>query len=172
MKNIRATMRDATFTTGTKQLTEATVKKGKALSMMVVCTLLFQTGCYTNLYVNFGNGTGQKISVRDTQTGQEVQITSGKFQKIGHGHADLVVTTPDKTRYMFTGVRVADPAMDTRYFPPSSRGFLGLGSWSFDLNVLLQTNMDLYVLLPGKKTVDASVPQPDGYPKAGKKVTN
>lgn len=147
------------------------MKKNKVFSAVALCALLLQTGCYTNLYVNFGNGTGQKIGVKDTHTGQEVQVAPGKFRKVGHSQADLVVTTPDKTRYVFTGVRVADHAMDTRYFPPSSRGFLGLGSWSFDLNVLLQTNMDLYVLLPGKKTVDASVPQPEGYPKAGKKMT-
>lgn len=148
------------------------MKKSKIFSAMALCTLLLQTGCYTNMYLNFGNGTGRKISVKDVQTGQEVQIAPGKFQKIGHGQADLIVTTSDKTRYVFTGVRVADPAMDTRYFPPSSRGFLGLGSWSFNINVLLQTNMNLYVLLPGKKAVDASVPQPEGYPKAGKKMTD
>jgi hypothetical protein len=148
------------------------MKRNPILPVVAVLALLFQTGCYTNLRVNFGNGTGQKIGVKDTQTGQEVQIAPGKFRKIGHSQADLVVTTPDRTRYVFTGVRVADHAMDTRYFPPSSRGFLGLGSWSFDLNVLLQTNMDLYVLLPGKKMVDASVPQPDSYPKAGKKMAD
>lgn len=134
--------------------------------------LLIQTGCYTNLYVNFGNATGQKIGVRDVQTGQEVQIAPGKFRKISHSQADLVVTTPDKTRYVFSGVKVADPAMDTRYFPPSNRGIFGLGTWSFDINVLLQTNMDHYVLLPGKKAVDESVPQPAGYPKAGVKMPN
>jgi hypothetical protein len=146
------------------------MKRNKVLSAVAVLPLLFLTGCYTNLHVNFGNGTGQKIGVKDTQTGQEVQIAQGKFRKVGHDQADLIVTTPDKTRYLFAGVKVADRAMDTRYFPPSSRGFLGLGSWTFDLNVLLQTNMDLYALLPGKKTVDASVPQPNGYPKAGKKM--
>ena len=138
---------------------------------MVLCSL-FLTGCYTNLYVNFGNGTGQKIGVRDVQTGQEVQIAPGKFRKISHAQADIVVTTPDKTRYVFSGVKVADPAMDTKYFPPSNRGIFGLGTWSFDINVLLQTNMDVYVLLPGKKAVDESVPQPAGYPKAATKMPN
>lgn len=147
------------------------MKKNELFSVAALCLLLLQTGCSTNLYVNFGNDTGHKISVKDTQTGQEVQIAPGEFRKVGHSQADLVVTTPEKKQYVFTGVRVADPAMDTRYFPQSSSGFLGLGSWSFDLNVLLQTNMNLYVLLPGKKAVDASVPQPDGYPKAGKKMT-
>lgn len=141
--------------------------KKKAFSVAMLCALLLQTGCYTNLYVKFGNGTSRKISVKDVQTGQEVQIAPGKFQKIGHGKADLVVTTFDNTRYVFTGVKVADPAMDQKYYDPQKGVF---GAWSFDLNVLLQTNMDLYVLLPGKKTVDASVPQPDGYPKAGKKL--
>ncbi len=146
------------------------MKRNQILPAVAGIALLFQTGCYTNLRVNVGNGTGQKIGVRGTQTGQEVAIAPGKFGKLSHSQADLVVTTPDKTRYVFTGVRVADQAMDTRYFPPSGRGFLGLGTWSFDLNVLLQTNMDLYVLLPGQKAVDASVPQPDGYPKSGKKM--
>ena len=93
--------------------------------------LLFQTGCYTNLRVNVGNGTGQKIAVRDTQTGQEVQIAPGEFEKIGHGQADVIVTTSEKTRYVFTGVKVADPAMDQKYYDPK-KGVLG--AWSFDLN--------------------------------------
>jgi len=150
----------------------ATMKKTRVLLAVAGLALLFQTGCYTNLYVNLGNGTGQKISIKDTQTGQEAQIAPGKFRKISHAQADLVVTTPDKTHYVFSGVKVVDPAMDTRYFPPSSRGFLGLGTWHFDLSVLLQTNMDVYVLLPGKKAVDQSVPQPAGYPKAGVKMPN
>ena len=108
--------------------------------------------------------------MQDVQTGQRVSIATGRFRKIGHGHADLIVTTPDNTRYLYSGVRVADPGMDTRYFPPSTRSVFG--SWSFDVNVLLQTNMDLYVLLPGKKTVDTSTPQPDGYPKTGKKMVD
>lgn len=146
------------------------MKMNKFYSVVMLCALLLQTGCYTNLYVNFGNGTGQKISVKDMQTGQEAQIAPGKFRKISHGQADLVVTMPDETSYVFSGVKVADPAMDARYFPPSSKGVFGLGSWSFDLSVLLQSNLDLYVLLPGKKLVDESVPQPVGYPKAGRKM--
>jgi len=148
------------------------MKRNRIFLAVAGLALLLQTGCYTNLYVNFGNGTGQKIYVKDTQTGQEVQIGPGKFRKLSHSQADLVVTTPDNTRYQFSGIKVADPAMDTRYFPSGNRGFLGLGSWSFDLKVLLQTNMDLYVLLPGKKSVDGSVPQPAGYPKTGEKMPN
>lgn len=144
------------------------MKMNKLFSALLLCALFLQTGCYTNLYVNFGNGTAGRIWVRDVQTGQEVQIDSGKFRKIGHGHADVVVTTSNKTRYVFTGVSVADPAMDTRYFPPSSKSIFG--SWSFDITVLLQTNMDLYVLLPGERTVDAAVPQPHGYPKNGRTI--
>lgn len=144
------------------------MKRNQALSAVVVLALLFQTGCYTNLRVNFGNGTGQKIAVRDTQTGQEVQIAPGKFRKVSHDQADLIVTTPDKTRYQFSGVKVVDRAIDQKYYAHDSGLF---GTWHIDLNVLLQTNVDLSVLLPGKKTVDASVPQPEGYPKAGKKIT-
>jgi hypothetical protein len=142
--------------------------KNKLFSMVALCALLLQTGCCTNLYVNFGNDTGQKITVTDTQTGQEVQIASGKFRKVSHDQADLIVTVPDKTRYLFSGVKVVDRAIDQRYYDRSTRPF---GTWHIDLNVLLQTNMELYVLLPGKKTVDASVPQPDGYPKAGMKTS-
>jgi hypothetical protein len=63
----------------------------------------FGDGCYTNLRVNLGNGTGQRIDVRDTQTGQEVAVAPGKFRKLSHSQARLVVTTPDKTRYQFIG---------------------------------------------------------------------
>lgn len=143
------------------------MKKNKVFSAVALCALLLQTGCYTNLYVNFGNGTGQKISVKDAQTGHEVQIAPGKFRKVSHDQADLIVSTPDKTRYQFAGVKVVDQAIDQRYYAHNSGLF---GTWHIDLNVLLQTNMDLYVLLPGKKAVYASVPQPEGYPKAGKKM--
>ena len=146
------------------------MKKSKVFSVVGLCALLLQTGCYTNAYVNFGNGTGRNISVKETQTGQELQVAPGKFRKIGHGRADLIVTTPDKARYVFSGVRVADTTMDPRYYGHGPNYF-GIGTWSSYLNVLLQTNMDLYVLLPGKKTVDASVAQPEGYPKAGNKIT-
>lgn len=144
------------------------MKANKVFSVVALCALLLQTGCCTNLYVNFGNGTGQKISVKDTQTGQEVQIAPGKFRRVSHDQADLIVTTPDKTRYQFAGVKVVDRAIDQKYYAHNS-GFFG--TWRIDLNVLLQTNMDLYVLLPGKKAIDESVPQPEGYPKAGKKMT-
>lgn len=69
--------------------------------MVAGLALLFQTGCYTNLYVNFGNGTGQ-----------EAQIAPGKFRKLSHDQADLIVTTPDKICYQFTGVKVVDPTID------------------------------------------------------------
>lgn len=59
--------------------------------------------------------------------------------------------------------------IDQKYYAHDSGLF---GTWHIDLNVLLQTNMDLYVLLPSKKVPDAIVPQPDGYPKAGKKMTD
>jgi hypothetical protein len=142
--------------------------RNRILPVVAVLALLFQTGCYTNLRVSFGNGTGQKIGVKDTQTGQEVQIAPGKFRKVSHDQADLIVTTPDKTRYQFAGVKVVDSAMDQKYYGHNSGLF---GTWHIDLNILLQTNMNLYVLLPGKKTVDASIPQPEGYPKSGKKMT-
>jgi len=145
------------------------MKRNQISLAIASLVLLFQTGCYTNLYVNFGNGTGQKIGVRDVQTGQEVQIAPGKFRKVSHDQADLIVTMPDKTHYQFTGVKVMDPAMDQKYYVHNS-GLLG--TWHIDLNVLLQTNMNLYVLLPGKKTVDESISQPAGYPKTGEKMSN
>jgi hypothetical protein len=143
------------------------MKTTKFFSVVAFCALLFQAGCVTNLYVNFGNGTGQKISVKDTQTGREVQIAPGKFRKVSHDKADLIVTTFDKTRYQFSGIKVVDQAIDQMYYDHSTGIF---GTWHIDINVLLQTNMDVYALLPGKKAVDASVTQPDGYPKLGKKM--
>jgi hypothetical protein len=145
------------------------VKKNKIQFTVLLCLVLFQSGCYTNMYVNFGNGTDRKISVKEVQTGQEVQIAPGKFRKIPHGHADLIITVADNSHYVFSGVKVVDPAMDPKYY---ERGFnwFGIGVWSGYFNVVLSTNMDLCALLPGRKVVDANVPQPDGYPKAGKIV--
>ena len=78
------------------------MKGNKVLSTVAVLPLLFQTGCYTNLRVNFGIGTGHKTGVKDTQTGQEVQIALGNFRKVGHDHRwGQTVETPAVESYYF-----------------------------------------------------------------------
>ena len=143
--------------------------RNRILPVVAVLALLFQTGCYTNLRVSFGNGTGQKIAVKDAQTGQEVQIAPGKFREGWSQPGRPHCNDARQNALRIHRGQIAHPAMDQKYYDPK-KGVLG--AWSFDLNVLLQTNMDLYVLLPGKKTVDANVPQPNGYPRPGKKMAD
>jgi hypothetical protein len=144
----------------------------KASFIVSFCASLvfLMTGCYTTAVVNFGNGTSTAVKVKSSQTGQELNVKPGRFQKLPHAVGDIIVTTQTDGKLKFSGVE--PPAMDSiaPNYLIKRKSLLGAGSVT--LNVLLQTNMNLYALLPGKRTVDTSVPQPEGYPKAGKKVTD
>lgn len=128
--------------------------------------LLFVTaGCYTTLNVNCGNGTAGNIRVKSAYTGQEIEIPPNRFKKLPHSSGDLVVTTQNSDKFKFPDVapfQVAD-----KYLSKRSNIF---GPGSVTLTLRLETNMQLYVLMPGKLTVDQNVEQPKGYPKAGEKL--
>ena len=90
------------------------MENNRVLSAVAVLALLFQTGRCTNLYVNFGNGTGQKISVKDTQTGQEVQVARRKG----------VITIDTKARPAFVSFPAAQAAASVPrgHLPPHESG--------------------------------------------------
>jgi hypothetical protein len=125
------------------------------------------TGCYTLSQVNFGNGTGASFKVKTSQTGQEINIPAGSFRKLPHAIGNLIVTTQKNGQFKFSDVVPLD--LDDSYLVKRTSPF---GPGYVTLNIMLKTNMDLYVLLPGKKTVDMSIPQPNGYPKTGKKIAD
>jgi hypothetical protein len=124
------------------------------------------TGCYTLSQVNFGNGTATTIKVKSSQTGQEITVPPGKFGKLPHAIGDLIVTTQTNGQFKFSGVE--PPVLDD--FLVKQESFFGPGY--FTLNMILETNMQLYVLMPGEKAVAKNVQQPNGYPKIGEKVGN
>ena len=128
-------------------------------------SLLVMTGCRTNMAVNFGNGTAGKVRVQSSQTGQEIEVAPDHFKKLPHSSGDLVVTSEGDRKVRFTNVAPFD--IDRNYL---SIGRSIFGPNSVTLNVKLETNMALYVVMPGKKAVDPTVEQPSGYPNAGTKV--
>ena len=68
---------------------------------------------------------------------------------------------------MFTGIDVLGVAPSYR-----KEGNYMLFGFGYDIvNVMLETNNCLYALMPGKKAVDPTTPQPAGFPKAGREVS-
>lgn len=122
------------------------------------------TGCYTLSQVNFGNGTPTTIKVKSSQTGQEINVPPGKFKKLPHATGDLIVTTQTNGQFKFTGIE--PPVLDDYLVKRESL----FGPGYVTLNVMLETNMQLYVLMPGKKVIDKTLEQPNGYPKAGERM--
>jgi hypothetical protein len=124
------------------------------------------SGCVTRLYVKFGNATTENVVVKSTETGKEVEVSPGRFKKFLHSSGDLVVKTEAKREFKFEGIKPA-------FIEPPYRGGSNVlpGPGRVVLNLQLQTNMQLHVLLPGKKTVDDTIQQPKGYPKSGKEET-
>ena len=135
---------------------------------MVVCLplLVITSGCYTTIAVNFGNGTPAKLRVQSSQTGQEIEIAPNKFKKLPHSSGDLIVTTQTNEKFKFQQVAPFD--VDRKYHTIGRSIF---GPNSVTLNLRLETNMQVYVVIPSKKSVDESVAQPKGYPKAGEKLS-
>ncbi|MCX6884108.1 MAG: hypothetical protein NTX27_03600 [Verrucomicrobia bacterium] len=126
------------------------------------------TGCYTKLAVNFGNGTGEKIRVNSAYTGQDVQIAPNKSKKIPHCSGDLIVTSSTSEKFSFPNVSLLGHDMDDSYLDKRVSIF---GPGYMTLNVVLETNMELHVLPPGKKGLAADVKQPSGYPKRGERTS-
>jgi hypothetical protein len=121
-------------------------------------------GCHTYVAMDFHNGSNQKITVRESLTGETHELSPNEFAAIGHSHAPIIVTGTNGVAFQYDDVNVADPAFYPRY-----RNVSTLGT-RLDINVLLSTNLELYILLPGRDSVDSSVSQPEGYPKKGHPV--
>jgi hypothetical protein len=139
----------------------------KRVFILLSCVLLILplAGCYTLAVVDFGNGTATSVKVRTLQTGRELDVKPGRFKELPHASGDIVVTTQSKEIFKFS--RVDPPAMD-RIAPNYLRTRRNLfGPGRITLRVKLETNMELYALLPGEKNVEQAVAQPEGYPKAG-----
>jgi hypothetical protein len=124
------------------------------------------TGCYTLSKVDFGNGIATAVKVKSSQTGQEINVPPGEFRKLPHATGDLIVTTQTNGQFKFSGVE--PPVLDD--YLVKRKSIFGPGYVT--LNVRLETNMQLYVVMPGEKTVDEKVQQPNGYPKIGEKIGN
>lgn len=138
------------------------------LAILTCLPLLLMTiGCCTTVAVNFGNGTPTKVRVQSSETGQEIAVAAGRFKKMPHSSGDLVVTTEAGGKLKFQ--RVAPFDVDRKYH---TIGHSIFGPNSVTLNVRLETNFQLYVVLPGHKSVEANMEQPKGYPKTGEKVAN
>jgi hypothetical protein len=137
--------------------------------ILLLCLTSFfaTTGCYTKLSVNFGNGTGAKIWVQRPYTDRQIEIAPDRFQKFPHNSGDLVVTTQTNGQFRFPDVSVLARDLDQRYLEKGGSLF---GPSYVTLNVKLLTNMQLYVLEPGKTAGDTSIVQPRGYPKIGLKL--
>jgi hypothetical protein len=142
------------------------MKRTILLPLLYACLAFALAGCYTVSKVNFGNGTAQRIRVMSSQTGQEIDVPPGKFKKLPHAAGDLTVTMQTNELFRFAGI--SPPELDDYLVKGNSL----FGPGRITLSVILETNMQLYVLKPGKKAVDPGVPQPDGYPKAGKKIAD
>jgi hypothetical protein len=126
--------------------------------------LLLGSGCRISMAVNFGNGTASKVSVTSSETGKPIEIRPGGFKKFSHSSGNLIVKTDTNQRFKFADV--APFRVDPKYTEAHGNIF---GFSSVTMTVLLETNMELYVVMPGKKAVDPTVAQPSGYPKAGEK---
>jgi len=133
--------------------------------LLTLGLLIVTPGCYTKLAVNFGNRTPSKVFVKSTKTGEEVEIASDRFKELPHSVGDLIVTTSSKEKFRFEDVSPMD--VDQKYVSKRTSIF---GPGYVTLNVSLETNMHLYVLIPGNHTVDAKVEQPKGYRKPAQKI--
>lgn len=129
--------------------------------------LFLAPGCRTDLAVNFGNGTPSTVWVASSQTGKEAEIPAGQFKKLPHSSGDLILRTTGNKKLTFRDV--APFHVDKKYL--GGRDNI-VGVDSVVLTVLVETNMQLYVVMPGKKTVDPNVAQPKGYPKVGERLSN
>jgi hypothetical protein len=129
--------------------------------MCCVTLLAFGAGCRTNMAVNFINGTSSKVWVTSLQSEMEIEIAPSQFRRLLHNSGDIVVRTEDE-QFRFSDISAF--YVDPQY--REARGSL-FGFSSVTLTVLLETNMHIYVLMPGVKTLDENTGQPDGYPKSG-----
>jgi len=137
------------------------IKRFFIAGLYLIC-LLLTTG-WTDLLVNIENVTSGAISVSSSETGKQIKIKPARFQKLLHGSGDLIVITQSGAKFRF--LRVAPFDVDEKYLNKHNSIF---GPGWVSVNVMLETNMELYVLTQNKKAVEN---QPDGYPKVGQKIS-
>jgi hypothetical protein len=116
----------------------------------------------TYISVNIGNGTKTPIVVENAQAVKKFTIRPGHFKKVPHDGGDLLVTVPAAAAQRLVFRNVVPFYVDRKYL--AVRSFLG-PNW-VTLNVILQTNLELYVLNYNKKALES---QPNGYPKIGER---
>ena len=68
------------------------------------------TACYTTAIVHSGNGTSSSVEVKSSQTGQELDVKAGRFQKLPHAVGDIIVINQADVKLKFSTVE--PPAMD------------------------------------------------------------
>ncbi len=143
-----------------------TMSRTIVLPLLCASLAFAVAGCYTVSRVNFGNGTGQPITVTSAQTGQEIHVPPGKFKELPHAAGDLTVRTQTNGTFRFP--EVSPPRLDAYLV----KGHSLFGAGHVTLSVVLKTNMQLYVLMPLKGVDRASVPQPEGYPRVGTRIAS
>jgi hypothetical protein len=139
------------------------------IASLCIALVWLVTGCYAKLSLRFGNGTDGRISVESARTGQQVEIRPKRFKKFPYSSGDLFVMTQTNGQFQFANVSLLGYDMDPNYL--DRRGSI-FGPACVTLTVLLETNMELYVLVPGKRRLDPGAPQPTGYPKTGQRIAN
>jgi hypothetical protein len=122
-------------------------------------------GCRTNESVKFGNGTASKVWVQSLRSGQKYEIAIGCFKKVSHASRDFVVTTETNQRFKFADI--SPYHVDPEYCRKGGNLF---GFSYAIIAVRLETNMQVYAVMPDKKTIDENVEQPKGYPKTGERL--
>lgn len=132
--------------------------------MCCVTLLAGGSGCRINMAVNFKNGTSSKVWISSLQSGKEIEIAPSHFRRLPHSSGDIIVKTESNEQLRFSAISAFH--VDPKY--REARGSL-FGFSSVTLTVLLETNMHLYVLVPGVKTLKGNTAQPNGYPKTGRK---
>lgn len=138
-------------------------------TLFAVSLAMLMTGCYTRSIVNFGNGTDTAVKVRSSQTTEEIEVKPGAFKNLPHAVGDLTVRISSDGQFKFFDVE--PPALDVTGGGYLSKRTYFCGPGEITLRVKLETNMQLYTLMPSKRGVDPSVKQPEGYPKVGQKVS-
>jgi len=157
------------------------MKTNRFTLLLALCAVLFGCGgciiCGCVLikpYLNFRNSTGQTIAILQKGPIPAFEIAPHKSAKVPFGErTNLTVTVRDRGTYEFERVDIISSDITEPYYDARKHSFLGLSSQvEYDLNLLLTTNLELYVLLPGKTNIDPSIPQPAGYPKTARKISD
>jgi len=126
---------------------------------------MLTAGCYTTVSVSLRNRTPTAIRVWSSESNREVEVAPEKFKKLPHSSGDLIVSTKNDGTLRF--VQIAPFNVDRKYHTIKNTI---LGPNSVTLNLTLETNMQIYVVMPDRKSVDEKVEQPAGYPKVAEKL--